>query len=200
MRSGLTAPRWLLPSSALADVFSSLLAADIAGEVAQTDRRSSACPTETCRTGGCGALSTWRWRPNWRAAFRSTPRSAGPEVPAYRGPGGPPGSGKTTTLVKLAVTYGLAARKSVQLLSLDNLRVGAADQLRSYAAILGVASRRWKPGRAGSGPRRTSRASRSILIDTPGYCLADMDMRGGTGAVLSARATKSMCNWSYRHP
>src|SRR5204862_1216818 len=36
MRSGLTAPRWLLPSSTLSDVFSSLLAADIAGEVAQT--------------------------------------------------------------------------------------------------------------------------------------------------------------------
>src|SRR5438874_6870210 len=35
MRSGLTAPRWLLPSSTLADVFSTMLAADIAGEVAQ---------------------------------------------------------------------------------------------------------------------------------------------------------------------
>src|ERR1017187_9783579 len=51
---------------------------------------------------------------------------------------GPPGSGKTTTLVKLAVNYGLAARRPVLLLSIDTQRVAAADQLRSYAAILGV--------------------------------------------------------------
>src|ERR1019366_1704059 len=51
---------------------------------------------------------------------------------------GPPGSGKTTTLVKLAVNYGLAARRPVLLLSIDTHRVAAADQLRSFAAILGV--------------------------------------------------------------
>src|SRR5439155_26032115 len=32
MRSGLTAPRWLLPSSTLADTFSTLVAADVSGE------------------------------------------------------------------------------------------------------------------------------------------------------------------------
>ena len=51
---------------------------------------------------------------------------------------GPPGSGKTTTLVKLAVNYGLEARRPVLLLSIDTYRVGAAEQLRSYASILGV--------------------------------------------------------------
>src|SRR5208337_4770648 len=51
---------------------------------------------------------------------------------------GPPGCGKTTTLVKLAVNYGLAARRPVMLLSMDTYRVAAAEQLRSYAAILGV--------------------------------------------------------------
>src|ERR1051325_212160 len=35
MRCGLTAPRWMLPSSALAGTFSTLLAADIAGDMAQ---------------------------------------------------------------------------------------------------------------------------------------------------------------------
>jgi flagellar biosynthesis protein FlhF len=51
---------------------------------------------------------------------------------------GPPGAGKTTTLVKLAVNYGLACRRPAVLLSTDNYRVAAAEQLRSYAAILGV--------------------------------------------------------------
>src|SRR5260370_16776920 len=51
---------------------------------------------------------------------------------------GPPGSGKTTTLVNLAVNYSLGARRPVLLLSMDTYRVAAADQLRSYAAILGV--------------------------------------------------------------
>src|SRR5437868_5242922 len=51
---------------------------------------------------------------------------------------GPPGSGKTATLVKLAVQYGVASRKVSQILTLDTQRVGASDQLRSYAAILGV--------------------------------------------------------------
>src|SRR5947209_7601669 len=39
---------------------------------------------------------------------------------------GPPGAGKTTTLVKLAVNYGLSARRPVLLLSLDTYRVAAA--------------------------------------------------------------------------
>ena len=63
---------------------------------------------------------------------------------------GPPGSGKTTTLVKLAVNYGLAPAAGLLLLSMDTYRVAAAEQLRSYAAILGVAfqvletPRRWR--------------------------------------------------------
>src|SRR5262249_52540517 len=51
---------------------------------------------------------------------------------------GPPGAGKTTTLVKLAINYGLAARRPSLLLSMDTYRIAAAEQLRSYAAILGV--------------------------------------------------------------
>src|SRR5580704_16110923 len=48
---------------------------------------------------------------------------------------GPPGSGKTTTLVKLAIRYGITARKPAQILSLDTYRIGAAEELRSYASI-----------------------------------------------------------------
>jgi flagellar biosynthesis protein FlhF len=44
---------------------------------------------------------------------------------------GPPGSGKTTTLVKLAVQYGITSRRPAQILSLDTYRIGAAEELRS---------------------------------------------------------------------
>lgn len=38
---------------------------------------------------------------------------------------GPPGSGKTTTLVKLATRYGLACRRQLRILTTDVFRVGA---------------------------------------------------------------------------
>ena len=51
---------------------------------------------------------------------------------------GPAGSGKTSTLVKLAVRFGLAQHSPTLIISADTYRVAAADQLRTYSAILGV--------------------------------------------------------------
>ncbi len=43
------------------------------------------------------------------------------------------------SLVKLAISYGLKARRhSIHLLSTDDYRIGGPEQLRLYAAILGV--------------------------------------------------------------
>lgn len=52
---------------------------------------------------------------------------------------GPTGAGKTTTLGKIAARFVLAhGPESVALLTLDNYRVAAHDQLRTFARILGV--------------------------------------------------------------
>jgi flagellar biosynthesis protein FlhF len=51
---------------------------------------------------------------------------------------GPPGAGKTSALVKLAVQYGVTPRKPVQVLTTDTYRIAAAEELRCYAAILGI--------------------------------------------------------------
>ena len=51
---------------------------------------------------------------------------------------GPPGAGKTTTLVKLAARYGLTSRRPSHILSIDVNRSAAADQLRALAEILGI--------------------------------------------------------------
>ncbi|NIQ01780.1 MAG: DEAD/DEAH box helicase family protein, partial [Nitrospinaceae bacterium] len=51
---------------------------------------------------------------------------------------GPTGSGKTTTLAKLAAEFALHRGKRVALVSLDTYRLGAVDQLRIYGDIMQV--------------------------------------------------------------
>ena len=92
-----------------------------------------------------------------------------PEIGRIAALVGPPGAGKTTTLVKLAVARGLAAHRNVHLISTDTHRIGGAAQLRTYAGILGV------PFQAVETPGELERAldgipaGTQVLIDTPGY-------------------------------
>ena len=51
---------------------------------------------------------------------------------------GTTGVGKTTTIAKLAAQLMLKAGKEVGLISIDNYRIGAMEQLKTYAHILGV--------------------------------------------------------------
>ena len=51
---------------------------------------------------------------------------------------GPPGAGKTTTLVKVAIRECLARRRSLRIVSVDLHRVASHEKLRSHAAIMGV--------------------------------------------------------------
>src|SRR5208283_3377129 len=87
---------------------------------------------------------------------------------------GPPGAGKTSTLVKLAINYGLACRRPVLLLSMDTYRVAAADQLRSYAAILGVGFQLAETVTALAQSIEENRGKELIFIDTPGMAAGDM--------------------------
>lgn len=51
---------------------------------------------------------------------------------------GTTGVGKTTTIAKLAAQIMLKAKKKVGLISIDKYRIGAMEQLKTYASILGV--------------------------------------------------------------
>ncbi len=81
---------------------------------------------------------------------------------------GPPGRGKTTTLAKLAITYGLAEHKPVRIFCADYLRIGAPGQLRTLAGILGVAYEEFQsPATLDNALRNTLPGL--TLIDTPGF-------------------------------
>jgi len=51
---------------------------------------------------------------------------------------GPTGVGKTTTIAKLAGRLSLTEKKKVGLLTVDTYRIGAVDQLKTYADILNL--------------------------------------------------------------
>ena len=88
---------------------------------------------------------------------------------------GPPGAGKTTTLVKLAAQYGLPSRRPVQILSADVYRIAAADQLRSLASILGIGCGIVETPAALAQALEEHRNKDLILIDTPGLAHSEME-------------------------
>jgi len=88
---------------------------------------------------------------------------------------GPPGAGKTSTLVKLAVMRGLAAQRPVRLLSIDQYRIAAAEQLRTYAAILGVPFTLAETTVALAQAIDAAPPETLLLIDTPGYTAASLE-------------------------
>ncbi len=51
---------------------------------------------------------------------------------------GPTGVGKTTTLAKLAAHFNLRMTKRITLITIDTYRIGAIEQLKTYARILGL--------------------------------------------------------------
>jgi len=88
---------------------------------------------------------------------------------------GPPGAGKTSALVKLAVQYGISARKRVQLLTFDTYRIAAAEELQAYAAILGIGCQVVDNCARLEQILAEQAQADLILIDTPGLSRNEMD-------------------------
>jgi len=88
---------------------------------------------------------------------------------------GPTGVGKTTTIAKLAARYALShGTKGIALITTDNYRVGAQEQLRTFGRILGT------PVRIASDVQELKKTLKSlydkqlILIDTAGMSQRDL--------------------------
>jgi flagellar biosynthesis protein FlhF len=85
------------------------------------------------------------------------------------------------------VNYGLAGRRPPLLLSIDTYRVAAVEQLRAYAAILGVAFQVVETPAALAQAIEENRGKELILIDTPGLGFRDLDWGTALAHFLSTR-------------
>jgi len=103
---------------------------------------------------------------------------------------GPTGVGKTTMVAKLAARFILRhGARSVALVSTDNYRIGAHDQLRTYGRILGV------PVRTASDREQLRETltdladKRLVLIDTAGMSQRDQRLNDQLSAIRDAEPT-----------
>jgi flagellar biosynthesis protein FlhF len=190
LRTAVPPAAWMGLSPDLPDAYAALVNAELPAELAREVVQSAERRVADLPSGRSGPAELRRALSE-ELESRITAQAAlglGDARPRIAALVGPPGSGKTTTLVKLAVNYGLASRRPVLLLSLDTYRVAAADQLRSYAAILGVGFQVLETLAALAQTIEESRGKDLILIDTPGFGFGDMDMAGPLARFLASRS------------
>lgn len=194
-RSAFAPSQWMSSSPDLSEAYAALTANEVAPELAREIVQSAAVRAAGPRRPVSGAPARQDGEALQRALAEELESRITAEPLLGRGEmrprivalAGPPGCGKTTTLVKLAVNYGLAARRPVLLLSMDTYRVAAAEQLRSYAAILGVGFHVIETTGALAQAIEENRGKDLIFIDTPGFGFGDMDHAAPLARFLAAR-------------
>lgn len=114
-------------------------------------------------------------------------RKNGPRILALVGP---TGVGKTTTAAKLAASFALRRESTkVALITLDNFRVGAIEQLRTYSKIMGI------PLEVASTPAELEKAIEAhgdkdlIIIDTAGRSPKDQEKLDELHTFIGSYAT-----------
>jgi flagellar biosynthesis protein FlhF len=87
---------------------------------------------------------------------------------------GPTGAGKTTTIAKLAARFAQYHRpRDIALVSLDHYRIGAQEQIHSYARKLGVFVRHVEPDQDLGAVLDQLADCRLVLLDTAGMSPRD---------------------------
>jgi flagellar biosynthesis protein FlhF len=176
-RTAYAPAQWVGVSQDVSDAYANLTAAEVSADLAREivqaagDRLNNHRPPQ--RPDGLAFQRALIEEVAGRFTVDAT-LGRGPAHPRVVAVVGPPGSGKTTSLVKLAVNYGLAARRPILLLSMDTHRVAAADQLRSYAAILGVGFQLLETVGSLAQAIEENRGKELIFIDTPGLGYGDL--------------------------
>jgi len=105
---------------------------------------------------------------------------------------GPTGVGKTTTVAKIAAQYKIKQKKRVVLMTIDNYRIAAINQLKTYAEIISA------PFEVAAEPEELAQKINEheeadlILIDTPGRSqLEAMRLREIEAFLNAARPTET---------
>lgn len=188
-RSALAPAPWMGASPGMADAYAALAAAEVSPELAHDLVQAAEARRARLPGTASGAAEFQQVLVDELGArIQAEPAlGRGEGAPRIVALVGPPGCGKTTTLVKLAVNYGLAARRPVVLLSMDTYRVAAAEQLRSYAAILGVGFQVLETVTALAQNIEENRGKELIFIDTPGLAAGELEHCPGLARFLSTR-------------
>ena len=97
--------------------------------------------------------------------LRGISSSNGPAVFTFLGP---TGVGKTTTLAKLAAHLKIKRQIELGIISLDTYRIGAVDQLRTYASILEIPFSVAQNKADLTGALKGFRHCDAVLVDTTG--------------------------------
>lgn len=87
---------------------------------------------------------------------------------------GPPGRGKSTTLVKVAFQYGLARRTPVRIYSAGAHGIGGQEQMARFAALLGVPFQAFESLESLHLALNGDSWRGLILLDTPGLSRDEM--------------------------
>ena len=95
-----------------------------------------------------------------------------PHVAAFVGP---TGVGKTTTIAKLAALLSIKRKMKVGLISIDNYRIGAFEQLKAYASIMGLLCVPAFNGEDLSCTLERMKSMDVVLIDTAGHSHFDKE-------------------------
>lgn len=120
------------------------------------------------------------------AALLPRPRAMGEGRPRVEAFVGPTGTGKTTTLAKIATIARLAERRSVAIVTADPYRVGAVEQIREYASVIDVP---WESARDADSLSAAVARQRDVdllLVDTEGVPATDSTRMWELGKLLRA--------------
>jgi flagellar biosynthesis protein FlhF len=165
-----------LRSTLLADGFTEDLAAEILAGVSQRQRQSARKQSGTQEALAAELAARLRVLPQLGR------QNSKKRVVALVGP---PGVGKTTTVVKLAVRYGLRAQGPLHIVSADAYRVGGTDMLRAYASGMAAQFDTAASAAALSQLIEGQPANGLMLIDTAGLSAADTSGASAVASLLS---------------
>ena len=99
----------------------------------------------------------------------------------------PPGRGKTTSLVKIAMNYGLSRRVPVRIYSAGSHCIGAQEQMARFAAILGTPWQAYESLASLNLALNGDGWKGLALIDTPGISPADRHESGELAQFFASR-------------